>query len=110
MAWCTRVELNEVSIVEIYQREGELEQLAHRMGISGRDDVIIGLVLFEHQPHGPDIVAGESPIALGCEVAHHELLLEALLDAGGSQRDLAGHERLAAARALMIEQNARAGE
>ena len=42
------------------------------MGLAGGDDVVVGLVLLEHQPHGPDVVAGESPVALGVEVAHDQ--------------------------------------
>ena len=38
------------------------------------------------------------------------LLLEPFLDPGGAEGDLAGHERLAAARALVVEEDARAGE
>ena len=38
------------------------------------------------------------------------LLLQAFLDPGGAERDLAGHERLAAPRALVVEQDPRAGE
>ena len=80
------------------------------MGLAGGHHVVVGLVLLEHQPHGADVVAGESPVALGVEVAHDQFLLQALLDASGPQRDLAGHERLAAARAFVIEQDPRAGE
>ena len=58
----------------------------------------------------PDVVAGESPVALGVEVAHDELLLQPFLDPGGAEGHLAGDERLAAARALVVEQDARAGE
>ena len=38
------------------------------------------------------------------------LLLQPFLDPGGAEGDLAGHERLAAARALVVEEDARAGE
>src|SRR6266851_1496315 len=54
--------------------------------------------------------AGEAPIALGVEIAKVELVLQAFLDARGGARHLARHEGLAAARALMIEEDAVADE
>ena len=105
-----RVELDEVAIVELDAREGQLEKLAHGMRLAGRHHVVVGLLLLEHQPHGADVVAGESPVALGVEVPHDELLLQAFLDSRGAQGDLAGHERLAAPGAFVVEQDSRAGE
>src|SRR5215469_11370437 len=32
--------------------EGKLDELAHRMGLAGRDHVVLGLVLLQHHPHG----------------------------------------------------------
>ena len=37
-------------------------------------DVVVGLVLLEHQPHRLDVVAGEAPVALGVEVAERQLV------------------------------------
>src|SRR5690606_11625107 len=56
--------------------------------------------------HRLDVVACEAPVALGVEVAEVELVLEAQLDARGGPRDLAGHEGLAAAGALVVEEDA----
>ena len=53
--------------------EGELDELAHGVRLAGGDDVVVGLVLLEHQPHGLDVVAGEAPVALGVEVAEAQL-------------------------------------
>ena len=91
-------------------RESQLEKLVNRMRFAGGDDVVVGLLLLEHEPHRADVVAGEAPIALGVEVAHDEFLLQAFLDARGSQGDLAGHERLAAPRAFVVEQDSGAGK
>ena len=49
------------------------------MGFAGGDDVIVGLVLLQHQPHRLDVVAGEAPVALGVEVAEEQLVLQAAL-------------------------------
>jgi hypothetical protein len=59
--------------------------------------------------HGADVVLGVAPVALGVEVAEVEGVLQALLDAGGGAGDLAGDEGLAAAFALVVEEDAVAG-
>ena len=55
--------------VEPSPGERDLAQLAHAVRLAGRDHVVVGLVLLEHQPHRLDVVAGEAPVALGVEVA-----------------------------------------
>ena len=69
-----------------------LDELADRVGLAGGDDVVVGLVLLQHQPHRLHVVAGVAPVALGVEVAQHEVVLQAELDAGHGVGDLAGHE------------------
>src|SRR5207244_4060890 len=54
--------------------------------------------------------AGVAPVALGLEIAEAQLLGQPELDLRRRVRDLAGDELQAAARPLVIEQNARAGE
>ena len=56
-------------------------ELAHRVRLAGGDDVVVGLVLLQHQPHRPHVVAGEAPVALRVEVAEAQLLVEPELDA-----------------------------
>src|SRR6185437_4013061 len=56
------------------------------------------------------IIAGETPIALGIEIAEEELFLQRFLDARRGASDLARDEGLAAPRALMVEENAVADE
>src|SRR5437660_12165213 len=51
-----------------------------------------------------------APIALGPEIAEVERLLETGLDARHTAGELARHARLAADRALMVEQDAVGGE
>jgi hypothetical protein len=61
--------------VEASRGEGELDETAHAVRLPGSDDIVIGLLLLQHQPHGLDIVAGKAPIALRFEVSQIELVL-----------------------------------
>jgi hypothetical protein len=79
------------------------------VGLVGRDHVVVGLVLLEHEPHHLDVLLGVAPVALGVEVAEVERVLEAHLDPGGGAGDLAGDEGLAAAGRLVVEEDAVAG-
>ena len=62
--------------------KASVEQLPDGVGLAGGDDVVVGLVLLEHEPHGLAEVAGEAPVPGRVEVAQGELLLQAELDAG----------------------------
>src|ERR1035437_7388413 len=86
--------------------KGELEEVAHREGLPGRNDEVIGLVLLQHPPHGVDVLRGITPVATSFNVAHEEGVLEASLDTGDTAGDLARYERLAAPRALVVEKDA----
>ena len=79
------------------------------MRLSGGDHVVVGLVLLQHPPHRLDVVAGEAPVAAGLEVAQREALLQAERDPGDGPGHLAGDELVAAARALVVEQDAGGG-
>src|SRR5208337_4216169 len=78
------------------------------MSLAGGDNVVIGLLLLEHHPHGPDVISGETPVTLSVQVAHDQTPLQLLLDSGGTESDFPGHERLTPARAFVIEENPRA--
>ncbi|PON39167.1 LOW QUALITY PROTEIN: hypothetical protein PanWU01x14_306780 [Parasponia andersonii] len=86
-----------------------LQELLHRVRVLGRHDVIVGLLLLQHHPHGLDIVPGEAPVPRGLEVPQEELVLEPDLDPPHGAGDLPGHEVLAPPR-LMVEQDPIAGE
>jgi hypothetical protein len=92
-------------VVDADPGEREGEELADRVRLPGGDDVVVGLLLLEHQPHRLDVVTGEAPVALGVEVAEHDVLLRAEVDAGHGLADLAGHELGPAARRLVVEQD-----
>ena len=62
------------------------------MHLAGRDDVVVGVLLLEHEPHRLDVVAGKTPVALRVEVAQAQLVGETELAAHGPVGDLAGHE------------------
>jgi hypothetical protein len=89
--------------------EGFLAGTPHRVGLVGRDHVVVGRVLLQHQPHHLDVFLGVTPVALGVEIAEVQLLLQAHFDARGSARDLARDEGLPAARGFVVEQDAVAG-
>ena len=101
-----RIDLHVLLVVEVELREDLLGEFADRMGLSGGDDVIVGPVLLEHQPHRLDVVPGEAPVALRLEIAEVELLLEAELDPGGRAGDLPRDEGLAAAGGFVVEEDA----
>ena len=73
-------------------RERGVEELADGVGLAGRDHVVVGDVLLQHQPHRLDVVAGEAPVARGVEVAERDRVLQAELDPRQRVGDLAGDE------------------
>ena len=82
--------------VEFEQLGAALDELAHAVLLAGGDDVVLRLLLLQHEPLHLDVVAGVAPVALGVEVAEEELGLQAGLDARQAAGDLARHEGLAA--------------
>ena len=62
------LELAETGLVE-----RDLAALAHRVGLAGRDHVVLGVVSLEHQPHRFDVVLRVAPVAFGVEVAEAQL-------------------------------------
>ena len=79
------------------------------MLFAGRDDVIVGLLLLQHQPLRAHVVARMAPVAQRVEIAQVQAVVEAGFDAREAARDLARNERLAAKGTLVIEQDAVAG-
>jgi hypothetical protein len=63
------------SEVEIEQFGTTLNKLTHAVLLAGRDDVVLRLLLLQHEPLHLDVVAGVSPVAFGVEVAEEELSL-----------------------------------
>ena len=90
--------------------EGDLHEVAHRVGGAGGHDVVARLVGLQHRPHGLDVLLGVAPVARRVEVAQPELVGQPGLDRRDAHGDLAGDERLAAAGGLVVEQDAVDGE
>ena len=53
------------------------------MGRAGREHEIVRLIGLEHLPHAEHIVPRETPVALGVQIAHVDLVLQPHLDPGG---------------------------
>jgi hypothetical protein len=87
--------------------EGDVDELAHAVGLTRRDHVVLRLVLLEHQPHGLDVVLGVAPVTLRVEVSEGELLLQAELDRGRTVGDLAGHELQPPTGSFVVEKYSR---
>ena len=86
-----------------------LHELAHAELHAGSDNEIFGLFLLQHQPLHPHIIFGVPPVAQCIHIAQIQAVFQALRDIGQAACNLAGHERFAAARAFVVEQNAVAG-
>ena len=76
------------------------------MGLIRGDDVILRLVLLEHQPHRFNVFLGVSPVAFRIQVAEIKFVLQTGEDVGHRARDLASHKCFPAARRFVVEQNA----
>ena len=86
--------------------EGDLAHVADGRGPSGRDDIVVGHILLQHQPHGAHIVLRMAPVTLCVDIAEAQFLGQAKLDARHGVGDLAGDELDAAKRRFMVEQDA----
>src|SRR6202011_424102 len=91
--------------IAAYFGKRDLDEFAHRAGLSGRQHEIVRLVCLQDPVHALDVVPGVAPIAFGLEVSEIKRFFQAGLDAGDAARDLARHEGLAPDRAFMIEQD-----
>ena len=90
--------------------EGQGCEFADGVLNAGCNHEVLRLVVLEYEPHTLHIVLGIAPVAEGVEVAEVEAVLLALGDASGGESDLAGHEGLATALALVVEEDAGATE
>src|SRR3984885_12240796 len=86
--------------------ERQFDEFAHRAGFAGRQHEIVGRIRLQYLVHALDIVPGMAPVALRREISEIKHIFKPSLDAGDAARDLAGHESLAADRALVVEQDA----
>ena len=91
--------------IEMHIPKSQLQQLPNRVGLPGGNDVIVRLLLLEHQPHGFDIIAGIPPVPLGIEIAQIEFLVQAQFDPRGGSGDLAADKGLPSTRGFVVKQN-----
>ena len=99
----TRIEFHMTLPIQSGLCEGNLHKFTDGMGLARADDIIVGSILLQHQPHCADIVRSVTPVAAPIEISEIELLLNTMLDVGDGARDLAGDKSLAAARGLVIK-------
>ena len=105
-----RVQLDVLLGIDADVVERQVHELAHGVGLAGGDDVVVGRVLLQHQPHRADVVARESPVALRVEIAEAQHVRQAELDARHAVGDFAGDELEPAPRRFVVEQDAGDGE
>ena len=90
--------------------ECQRAELTHGVVLARGDDEVLRLLLLQDEPHALHVILGIAPVAEGVEVAEIELVMVALLDAGGGQRDLTCDEGLAPTLTLVVEEDAVDGE
>ncbi len=78
--------------------------------LAGGHDVVVGLVLLQHQPHRPHVIPGVPPVPFGVERAHHQLVLQPEADPRRRIGHLASHELDPPTWPLVVEQDPRTGE
>mmetsp|Transcript_12391 Transcript_12391/g.26985 ORF Transcript_12391/g.26985 Transcript_12391/m.26985 type:complete len:677 (+) Transcript_12391:166-2196(+) len=86
--------------------EADRDELAHAVLLVRRHDVVVGLLLLQHEPHGLDVVTRVAPVAERVHVAKLDPLLLAGLDLGHGHRHLLRHEGAAAPGGLVVEEDA----
>src|SRR5579875_3677988 len=86
--------------------EGALDEFAHGVRLAGGEDVVVGLVLLQDQPHALDVVARVAPVALRVDIAEVEPLLQTALDGRDRAGDLAGDEGFAPHGRFVVEEDA----
>jgi hypothetical protein len=72
--------------------KGQVEELADGVRLPGRENVVLGRFLLEHQPDPANEIAGEPPVPSRVDVSEPELFLAAQGDFGHGTCDLLGDE------------------
>ena len=82
--------------------EREVDEIMDRVARSGRDHVVVGLGLLQHQPHRLHVVARVPPVPRRVEIAERHLPVEPELDARGGVGHLPRHEVERTPRRLVV--------
>ena len=90
-------------------REGQFSELSYGMLFAGGDDVIFRLVLLQHEPHGPHVLARMAPVPTRIQIAQPDFFRQAELDPCGLGGDLSRHELKPPARRLVVVEDAGRG-
>ena len=85
---------------------GHADEFAHGNLLAGGDDEIVRSFLLEHHPLHTDIVLGMAPVAERVDVTEEQAGFETLGDVSDGTGDFAGDEGFAAARGLVVEEDA----
>ena len=101
---------NELVKVKVKRPERGPAELGYGMGFSRSDDVVIGLILLQHRPHGPHVIFSEPPITMGAHITQRHVVRQSKFDPGSRVRDLPGDKLKTTKRRLVIEQNPVYGE
>ena len=88
---------------------GCFDEFAHGVLRAARDHEILRLRLLQHEPLGQHVVPCMPPVATRFEISQVQAAVKANGDSRQATGNLAGDERLAAYRRLMVEENAVAG-
>src|SRR3989442_11476902 len=98
-----------VAIIETEMREGQFSELPYGMLFAGGDDVVFGLVLLQHKPHSPHVLARMAPVSTRIQIAQPDFFRQAELDPCGLGGDLSRDELESTARRFVIVQDAGRG-
>ena len=102
------IDHNVVFVVEVGVSKGLFAELANGVSLARSDNVIVRFLLLQHRVHGPDVIFGVTPVALGVEVTEFQFGLQAKFDAGDSAGDLASHKLETSSGTFVVEQDPRA--
>ena len=86
--------------------ERERRKFTHCVLHAGRNHEVFGFVVLQNEPHAFHVILGVTPVAEAVEVAEVQAILLALSNAGGGERNLAGHEGFAAAFGFVVKEDA----
>ena len=64
-----RIDFNILLPVEIHIAKCFAEKVSHGICLAGRDDVIVRLVLLQHEPHGFHVIYGVAPVSLRVQIS-----------------------------------------
>src|SRR5213593_1275638 len=98
-----------VAIIETEMREGQFSELSYGMLFAGGDDVVFGLILLQHEPHGLHVLTRMAPVPPRIQISQPDFFRQSELDPRGLGGDLSRDELEPPTRRLVIVQDAGRG-